>query len=279
MTVDRTPSSGSGLGVLILLLLWLPFTAGADIDPRTLAEMDFQQHLQVPLPQGLTFRDSSGTPVTLGDYLGDRPLLLAPLYYDCPNLCGLTLEGIAEGLQALDLKAGEDFRVVLVSIDPREGPAVARARRTALAGRFPGAGVSDGWAFLTGEPQAIETLTRAIGFGYAYDEQLQQYAHTAGLVLATPDGTIARYLFGVRFRPRDLRLGLVESSRGQIGSPLDQVLLLCYDYNPRTGEYSLLVMNVLRLLGAVTLVLLGVFIGLMLLRERLGRAGGSIGES
>ena len=267
----------NGLLLLAAIAAAVPFgsrPASAAIDAQELADVGFEQRPGSPLPRTLRFRDQDGRDLTSGDLVGDLPLVIAPVYYECPNLCGLTLQGLAEGLQQIDLKAGRDYRVALLGIDPAETPGIAARHRDALATRFPDIGIREGWTSLTGEQAAIAALTDAIGFRYAYDDALDQYAHTAGIVLVTPDGVIDRYLFGVEYRPRDLTLGLVETGKGRIGGVLDQVLLLCYDYNPRTGEYSLLVMQVLRWAGIFTAAALILLIAALSILPRWRSARG-----
>jgi len=252
--------------------------AGQSPGPHLGQTLGFEQHIGEPVPPQVPFKTAEGRSVTLGEYLkGDLPILLAPVYYECPTLCGLTMEGIGEALETMRLRAGKDFRVVLFSIDPGEGPAEARARAGSLARAFPNAGVPEGWHLLTGAQPAIDALTRAIGFEYAYDDARDEYVHTAGSVLLTPDGIVDRYLLGVQYPPTDLRLGLLESARGRIGSMPDRLLLRLYEGDPQTGRYSLSVMRVLRLavLAAGALVAGGIaLLVLLVLRARRRRIGG-----
>jgi protein SCO1/2 len=183
-------------------------------------------------------------------------------------LCNLSSDGLIHSLGALKQDVGTDFEVLTVSFDPREGPKLAAAaKRTALR-RYGRDGADAGWHFLTGEEPSIRKLAEAVGFAYEYDEKNQQYAHAAGLMVLTPDGTVSRYLYGIEYPPRDLRLSLVEASAGEIGSLTDQILLLCYHYNPTTGRYGLAIFRTLRIAGVATVLLLGGGIVYMLRRER-----------
>lgn len=246
-------------------LLTIPLSVNAE---NLLQRVGFDQRLNETVPLELSFQDEQGRPVTLGQFIKDQPVILMLAYYECPNLCGLALEGLAESLKSLAFTAGEEYRVVTIGIDPEETPAVAAAKKSELQTRFELAGVDDGWHLLTGDQAGIQRMAQSVGFRYAYDPELDQYAHAAGIVLLTGEGRIARYFYGVRFPSRDLRLGLIETADNRIGTPIDRLLLLCYDYDPTTGRYSVLVMNVLRLAGTVTVVVLGGFLGLMLYRER-----------
>ncbi|HET6628151.1 MAG TPA: SCO family protein [Woeseiaceae bacterium] len=257
------------LSVFALLGL-LPMLAVAAANGATAAprRAGFDQRLDAPLPGTARFRDARGRTVALGDLLGARPLLILPVYFRCPNLCSLTLAGLAESVSALDLVPGRDFEIAVVSIDPREDSAVAAASRAELARRFPDAGIGAGWHFLTGEAADIASLARSIGFRYARDAGRNQYAHAAGLVIATPAGRISRYLFGVRFPDFDLRLGLVDAASGRIGSLTDHLLLLCYDYDASTGRYTVAIVEVLRLAAGGTALALAAGLAVAFRRER-----------
>ena len=209
-----------------------------------------------------------GKTVRLGDYFGTRPVILTMAYYTCPMLCGLVLDGVAHSLQGLRFNLGEQFVVVTVSFDPRDTPAHATAKKVQALRGYTRPEAAEGWHFLTGEEASIRQLTRAVGFRYAYDGDDGQFAHAAGLVVLTPQGKIARYLYGIEFAPKDVRLALVEASAGQIGSPVDQFLLFCYQYDPTTGQYGLVIMNILRLAGLMTVAALGGFMAVMFRRER-----------
>lgn len=236
--------------------------------PEVLREVAYEQRLDAQLPLDAPFRDESGRPVRLGDYFTGRPVVLALVYYDCPMLCTQVLNGLVASLRVLSFEAGREFDVVAVSFDPREKPELAAAKRRSYLERYGRSGVENGWHFLTGDEQAITRLTSAVGFRYVYDKETSQFAHPAGITVVTPAGRLARYFFGIEYAPRDLRFALVEASDGRIGSPVDQVLLYCYHYNPATGKYGLVTMRLVRLGGILTVLALGMFIVLMQRRER-----------
>ncbi|HWP59568.1 MAG TPA: SCO family protein [Candidatus Acidoferrales bacterium] len=237
----------------------------------------FEQKLNQPLPLDTRFRDEQGRLVSLSQYFTGRPVILAPVYYDCARLCPLVLDGLVRSLRAVPFSVGADLTVVAFSIDPREAPALARAKKQTAVQRY-GSGSGRGWHFLTGERASIERLARAIGFAYREEPARQQYAHATGIVVTTADGRVSRYLYGFDFAPRDLKLALVEAGQGKIGSPIDQLLLLCYEYDPATGKYGLVILNSLRLSGIATVAALAAFVACMLRRERQknrARAGGA----
>lgn len=237
--------------------------------PAALKEVGFDQKMGERVPLDLTFTDSTGERVRLGDYFADgRPVLLTLVYYECPMLCDLTLSGLVQSLKPLELSAGEDFQVLTVSFDPGEDAAVAATARNRYLPRYDRPEAAAGWHFLTGDAGSIERLTDAVGFRYTYDPERDEFAHAAGLVMLTAEGEIARYFFGTDHPAKDLRLGLVETGQGAIGSPVDQILLYCYQYDPTLGRYSTAVMNLIRAGGALTLLVLGGFIFLMLRRDR-----------
>jgi len=236
--------------------------------PSDLSDVGFDQRLGEQVPLDLTFRDSSGHKVRLGDYFDGRPVILAPVYYECPMLCDLTMAGLAQSLKPVDFAMGEDYQVVSVSFDPGEGPEVAAAAKRRYLPRYGRPGGEEGWHFLTGDEDQIRRLTDAIGFRYTYDPKSDEYAHAAGIVMITADGEISRYFFGTDHPAKDLRLGLVETAQGSIGSPVDQILLYCYHYDPTLGRYSAATMNLVRAGGVATVLALAVFIVVMLRRER-----------
>ena len=198
-------------------------------------------------------------------------MVLAFVYYDCPLLCMQVLNALASALDVLSLQPGKDFDVVTISFDPREKPPLAAAKKAAALQRYQRPGAEAAWHFLTGEPAAIERATRAAGFRFVWDEQLKQFAHPTGIIVLTPEGHVARYLFGIEYGPRDLRFAIVDASAGKIGSPIDSFLLYCYHYDPMTGRYGLVVMRAIRLAGAATVLALGTFIVVMVRRERRAR--------
>lgn len=265
------------IGLALLLAAMLPLCARAD-EPKpkpvtpadVIREVGFEQNLDAQLPLELKFRDEAGKTVALGDYFGKRPVVLALVYYDCPMLCTMILNGLTSSLKAVHLDAGVDFDVVAVSFDPRETPELAAGKKQAYVKDYGRKGSEAGWHFLTGDAESIERLTKAAGFKYYWDEESQQFAHASGVMMATSGGRLARYFYGIEYAPRDLRLGLVEASAGKIGSPVDKMLLYCFHYDPATGKYGLTIMNVVRLMGSATVLALVAFILVMLRRERRG---------
>ena len=231
------------------------------------AGLDQKPNSQVPLDA--PFIDENGRDVKLGDFFGKRPVVLALVYYECPMLCTQVLNALAGSLEALPFTTGKQFDVVAVSFDPGETPAMARGKRADYMKRQGStAGDGSGVHFLTGREPAITQLTEAVGFKYKYDPAIDQYAHPALITVLTPDGRVSRYLFGIEYGPRDLRMALVEAANGRIGSVVDQVLLFCYHYDPTRGRYGLAITNVVRLAGILTVAGLGTFILVNLRRER-----------
>jgi len=236
--------------------------------PRALREIGFDQNLDQPVPLDTTFRDERGAAVRLGDYFGKRPVVLVFAYYDCPMLCTLVINGLSSALGVLSLEPGKDFEIVTVSFNPADTPASAAAKKKMYLERYPRAGAADHWHFLTGDPPSIARLTKAAGFRYAWDADTKQFAHPSGVIVLTPDGRLARYLFGIEYGPRDLRYAIIEASDGKVGNAADTLLLYCYHYDPMTGRYGLVVMRALRIAGGVTVVALGAFILVMVRKEQ-----------
>jgi protein SCO1 len=223
--------------------------------------------LNAQVPLDLVFRDETGKGVQLGDYFGTKPVILDLAYYECPMLCPMVLDGLLSSLQGLPFNVGDQFNVLTVSFNPKDNVELAAAKKAAYVQRYSRPGATEGWHFLTGEHDAIQRLTQAVGFRYAYDAGQAQYAHATGIIVLTPQGQIARYFYGIEYAPGDLRLSLVEASANKIGSPLDQLLLFCYHYDPVTGKYGAAVVNIMQLTGLATVLALGVFIVLMFRRE------------
>ena len=236
--------------------------------PAPLREIGFDQNLDRPVPLDTTFRDESGRTVRLGDYFGRRPVVMVFAYYDCPMLCTQVINGLSSALAVLSMDPGKDFEIVTVSFNPADTPASASAKKAVYLERYKRDGAAGGWHFLVGDPPSIDRLTKAAGFRYVWDEQTKQFAHPSGVIVLTPDGRLARYLFGIEYGPRDLRFALVEASNGKIGNPADQLLLYCYHYDPMTGRYGLVVMRTLRIAGVATVLALGTFVFVMVRREK-----------
>jgi protein SCO1/2 len=240
--------------------------------PPGLQFVGIEQHLNAEVPGDLRFRDELGNSVKLGDYFDHgRPVILNLGYYQCPMLCGELLQGLVGSMKALTLNLGKDFDVVTVSFDPRETTEMAAEKKRDIVKRYGRSNAGQGWHFLTGQADQINALTSAVGFQYQFDPKTEQYAHATAIVILTPDRHIAEYFYGVEFSPKDLRLGLVQAGQGKIGTVTDTVLLYCYHYDPRTGKYGAIAINVLKLGAVATLLILGTFMFVMFRADR--RAG------
>jgi protein SCO1/2 len=237
------------------------------VTPKQLEGVSFRQRLNTQLPLDTRFMDEAGRDVRLGDYFGKKPVVLAFVYYQCPMLCLQIFNGAASSLKVLPFAAGQDYDVVFVSFDPRDTPEAAQAKKAALLADYHQTDRADGWHFLTGTETNIRALTDAAGFSYRWDEERQEFAHVSGVLVATPDGRLSRYFYGIEYSPRDLRMALVESAKGTIGSAVDQLLLYCYHYDPSAGRYGAVAMNIVRLGGGMTLLILGGFIWVALRKE------------
>jgi protein SCO1/2 len=249
-------------------VLMMPGNAVAQAVPRIFNDVAITPEFGANIPLDLHFVDADGQDVHLLELFSDRPVILHLVYYECPMLCKLSSDGLLRALSTLSLKLGEDFTIITVSFDPREGSELsARARKLAIekCGRT---AVENGWQFLTGDAAAIDELCKAVGFRYTFDAATGQFAHASGAFILTKDGTLSRYLSGVEFAPRDLRLALVEASAGMVGTAADQVLLMCYMYDPSAGKYGVAIMAAVRFAGIATVGVMGVAIYTMLRRER-----------
>lgn len=244
--------------------------------PAGLEDVGIDERLDTRLPLDLTFTDHDGRTVRLGDYFdGRRPVLLTLNYYKCPMLCGLMLNGLLDALRELEWTAGQQFQVVTLSFDPLETTPLARVKRNAYLSEYGRPAAAGGWHFLTGRKPAIDALLEAAGYRIRWDEKTQQWSHAAALILCTPDGRISRYLYGVLFEPRTLRLSLVEASEGRIGSTVDRILLFCYHY--QDGEYTLAALNLVRAGGLLSLAAVGGLLGYLWRREARRRAAAAPG--
>jgi protein SCO1/2 len=225
--------------------------------PAALRDVRIEQKLDQQLPLDLVFRDENGQEVKLGQYFGQKPVVLAFVYYDCPMLCTQVLNGMVTSFRVLPFEMGKEFEVVTVSFDPRETSALATKKKQVYVNYLPAKmrpAATNGWHFLTGDQDNIAKLTDAAGFRYQYDEKTKQFAHASGIMVTTPQGKLSRYFYGVEYAPRDLRLGLIESSANKIGSPVDQLLLYCYHYDPATGTYGAAIMKIMRIAGVLTVL-------------------------
>lgn len=256
---------------LVLGLVGVPTAAAQEgtLPQDLIRQVSFDQNLDAQVPPDLTFTDSTGQVVRMGDYFGDKPVILLLNYYECPMLCGLTRQALLSTLDKVNFTVGDEFKVVIVSIDPSETPAIAEAKRRDAIANYDRPTVSTaGWHFLVGQESNIKQLADSVGFNYAYDARIDEYVHPSGFVILTPDGHISRYLFGINFPARDVRLGLVEAAAGNIGSPIDQILLTCYHYDPISGEYTLAVHLLVNIAGGITVVIMGIAIFIMARNNR-----------
>jgi protein SCO1 len=237
--------------------------------PTALRDVRIEQKLNQQLPLDLMFRDENGEAVKLGKYFGQKPVVLSLVYYDCPMLCTQILNGMVTSFRVLPFQIGKEFDVVTISFDPREKPELAAAKKKVYIDYLPDkmhAGANTGWHFLTGDPENIARIADAVGFRYHYDEATKQFAHASAIMVATPEGRLSRYFYGVDYAARDLRLGLIESTQNKIGSLTDELLLFCYHYDPATGKYGAAIMRVMRIAGVMTL--LGIAAMIFLLKSR-----------
>ncbi len=255
---------------LLFLVLALPASAQVtEQTPQELKEVGVVEHLGAKIPMDLAFTDEKGAPVKLGDFFGQgKPVILNLAYYECPMLCTLVLNGVAEAVKKQTLKPERDFTLLTVTVDPKEHHDLALLKRgvyvKALGGDLP----EGAWHFLTNPTDQARKLALAIGFQYHWDEEGKQWAHPAVTIILTADGTISRYLYGISYKPRDLRLALVEASEGKIGSTVDKVLLYCFHYDPEARGYVLFARNIMKIGGAFTMLLLGFFLFFLWKRER-----------
>lgn len=236
---------------------------------QVMNKVAFEQKLDAQIPADLEFLDETGKSVRLRDYLGEKPVILNLVYYTCPMLCTQVLNGTVHMLIESQFTAGDEFEVVSVSIDPRETPELAARKKAEYMARYNRPGAEKGWHFLVGQEPQIQALADAIGYRYVWDATTQQFAHPSGIVVITPDGHISHYFYGIQYPQQDVRLALVESSENRIGSPVDRIMLLCYHYDPTSGRYGPTIMNIVRLMGIVTLLAVVAFVVLMRRRELL----------
>jgi protein SCO1/2 len=233
---------------------------------RLLQAVGINQKMGAQIPLDLPFADEAGRDITLRQYF-DKPVILALVYYQCPSLCNMVLNGVLSSVKRLDLTAGKQYQVIAVSFDPRETPQMAAAKKQTYVKDYQRPDGEEGWHFLSGPETSSKALAAAVGFRYVYDAMTNQYAHSSAIMILTPAGRVARYFYGIQYPPRDVRLGLVEASNEKIGTPTDQVLLYCFHYDPTTGKYALVIMNVLRLAALITLGALLTFMFVMFRRD------------
>jgi protein SCO1/2 len=247
--------------------------------PPAVANLAFEQRLNAQLPLDATFVNEQGRATRLGELFHGRPVILVLAYYRCPQLCNLVLNGLLDGLRGVSYRPGEEYTVITISFDPRETPQIAAEKKANYVDSFGRPGAADNWHFLTGEKEQIDRVTDAVGFRYSFDEKHDRFNHPSGIVLVTPQGKVSRYLFGIRYPPRDLRLGLMEASAGQVGSVVDQFLLFCFHYDESRGKYAFAVMNAVRIGGGLTVLALGVALFRLWRRESSGRSRKPVRQS
>jgi len=267
-------------GIILTAVLGFPLvaTAGQTREGTILDRVGFDQKLNGHVPIDLVFKDERGTPVALRDFFG-KPVILNLVYYQCPTLCSQTLNGLTRSMKPLSLRPGVDFNVITLSIDPTESPDLARRKRAAYLKRLDRPGAERGWHFFTGDEPSIRKLADSVGFRYSYNARNKQYVHAAGIVILTPKGDVARYLYGIDFPPKDLQFALTEASTGRIGSPIARVLLLCYDYDAATGRYTLAIVRLTRILSVGMALVVAAFLVVMFRRERRQARSGVIDDT
>ncbi|MCC5906149.1 MAG: SCO family protein [Balneolaceae bacterium] len=256
---------------LTISVFFLFDTAIAQLNqnPAAVAGVGVDEKLGETIPMDLRFANSEGDSVSIGELIKDgKPVLLNPLYYDCPVLCGLVLDAVFKVVNELVWSPGKDYTIISFSIDPEETPEQAAASKETYLADLNRPGAEDGWHFLTGNEKAIQALTDAVGFRYKYDERLGEYIHLASIMMISPEGVVTRYLYGASFREFDLRNALYEAADGTIGSTLDRVLFYCFTYDPSSQSYVPVAMNIMKLGGLATVIILGIFLGVFWRRER-----------
>jgi len=275
----KAASARRRIAAALAVAAWLVAAAA----PATLAQtaqeqailqnIDFDQNLNATVPLDARFTDEAGGEVQLGQYFGKKPVVLTLVYYECPMLCTEVLNGLLRTMQEMQFTAGQEYDVVTISINPKDTPALATDKRAEYLRRYGREVRPETWHFLTGREDEIKRVADAIGYKYVYDPVTEQYAHPSGIVVLTPAGKISHYFYGVQYDAKDVRLGLVEASANRIGSPVDKLLLYCYHYDPMSGKYNVAVMNMLRVFGVATVLLMALGIVYMLRREKSSGAG------
>jgi protein SCO1/2 len=253
------------------LLASASFSFGQYARPKATQGVNLEQKLNSPVPLDLMFNDENGQAVPLRTYFGEKPVVLELVYFKCPSLCPMSLRESVMSLRRVPMQIGIDYDVVVVSFDPSDTPAVAREKKAEYAKMFGRAGFNTGWHFLTGSQESISKLTSAVGFGYRWDEPSKQFIHAGGIMVATPDGRMSRYFYGVDYAPADLRMSLAEASKHRISNPVNYVLLFCFHYDATQGKYTLAVFNILKAGAALTILLLGGLIYLLMRKDNTQR--------
>lgn len=257
--------------IVVVLIVAMSMTARAQdqvTSARIFKEVGIDQKLNEQIPLDLEFRKEDGRLVRLDEYFHSKPVILSLVYYECPMLCTQVLNGMVETFRTMKFRAGEEFTVLSVSINPRETSELAMKKKHLYLKKYDRVGAERGWHFLTGDEPSIKKLADAVGFRYVYDEATNQFAHASGIMVLTPEGKVARYFYGIEYAADDLRFAVIEASNNQIGSVVDQLLLLCYHYDPMTGKYGFVITSSLRIAGVITILAIAGFIFVMIRRER-----------
>lgn len=261
--------------LFLVACFWVSSTCFAQqLSDDALTQIRFDQKLNVQVSSDLVFHDEEGREVRLGRYFGRKPMVLVLGYYECPMLCSLVLNGMVSSMQDVKWSIGREFDVLNVSIDSHETPALAAAKKRTYLKSYGRPGAAEGWHFLTGDDAAIRRLADEVGFRYAYDPVAKQYAHPSGLIILTPEGKVSQYIFGVTYQPNDLASSLKAAAGSQVGSPAQQLFLLCFHYNPVTGKYSLAILEAVRLMAVATMLGLGLLFFVLVRRRRDLQAAG-----
>lgn len=246
--------------------------------PAMVRGVGIDQNLNGQVPLELTFKDETGQPVRLGQYFKQKPVVLALVYYECPMLCDMVLNGLTHTMEGISLDVGKDYEVVTVSFNPRDTWQLAGAKKSNYVEKYKRKGAAESWHFLVGTEANVKKLADTVGFHYKYDPISKQFAHASGIMVLTPEGRISRYFYGIEYKPLDFRLGLVEASRNKIGTKVDAIMLFCFHYDPMTGKYGFVIMNVIRTLGSATIIALGTLLFVLIRRDR-NRAQPAAGRS
>lgn len=261
------------LGVLAVAVLAAAGQAVAQTDDQLLEEVGVEEQLGTIVPKDITFLDEQGQTVRLGDFFdGERPVALTFVYHNCPMLCSLVLDGVTQAIRQTDLELGRQYQVLAVSFDPEDTPERAAQAKRQYVARIGDPEADGAFHFLTGSEASIAQLTEAVGFRFTWSERRQEYAHTAALIFLSPAGRVTRYLYGIEYPRQDVRLSLLEAAEGKIGSPMDQLFLYCFVYDPQAGTFVASAVRIMQLGGGASALLLGIFLALFWRRERSKQA-------
>ena len=247
-------------------------TSNASSKLEAVEGINIEQRLNEQIPLNLTFQDATDQRVQLRDYFGEKPVILSLVYYECPMLCSMILNGLLRSLNILSFDVGDEFNVVTVSFDPKETTKLAMGKKKSYMSKYGRLDAEKGWHFLTGDESSIQQLTEAVGFNYKYDPEINQFVHASGIMVLTPQGKLSRYFYGVEYSTKDLKFGLMEAANNKICSAVDQLLLYCYHYDPVTGKYGVVIMNVIRISGTATVLVLAAFMLAMFRRDRKAKS-------